>query len=105
VTYLVEGAFDAARQHYRAALAAEPDLFEASYGLAVLEQDAGRAAESLTAARQAATAASGDVERSAAATIATLVAPYAGEEKKSSPRGRGPARGVIRMKFRGGENP
>jgi tetratricopeptide (TPR) repeat protein len=108
-TYLVEGAFDAARQHYRAALAEEPDLFEASYGLAVLEQDAGNAAEALTAARAAATAARGDVARSAAATIVTLVGPYAGEE--SSPRGRGRGRGrgpspeVIRMKFRGGENP
>jgi hypothetical protein len=100
VTHLVEGAFDAARQNYKEALAVEPDLFEAWYGLAVLEQDAGRAAEALTAARQAATAASGDVERSAAETIATLVGPYAGEE--STPRR--PAREVIRMKMRGSEN-
>ena len=37
-------------KRYRAALAAEPDLFEALYGLAVLEQDAGRPAAALASA-------------------------------------------------------
>ena len=40
-TYLVEGDFDAARRYYRQALDVEPDLLEAHYCLAVLEQDAG----------------------------------------------------------------
>ena len=42
-TYLIEGDFDAARRHYQQALDAKPDLFEAHYCLAVLEQDAGHA--------------------------------------------------------------
>lgn len=42
-TYLVEGEFDQARAAYREAIANEPGLFEAHYGLAVLEQDAGNA--------------------------------------------------------------
>ena len=36
--------FESARKHYRSALEAKPDLFEALYCLAVLEQDAGDAA-------------------------------------------------------------
>ena len=38
----VESDFPAARAGYRAALAAEPDLFEAAYELAILEAEAGR---------------------------------------------------------------
>jgi tetratricopeptide (TPR) repeat protein len=77
VTYLVEGDFEAARRTYREALALDPKLFEALYGLAVLEQDAGRATEALEAASQAVANAPNDVAKTAAQNIATWVAPYA----------------------------
>jgi tetratricopeptide (TPR) repeat protein len=89
VTHLVEGDFDAARRQYQAALTADPGLFEARYGLAVLEQDAGRAAAALSEARQAVAVAPGDVARSAAEAIIRLVRPYAGEEEASPQRHRG----------------
>jgi tetratricopeptide (TPR) repeat protein len=76
-TYLVEGSFDLARQAYRSALDEDPNLFEARYGLAVLEQDAGRAPEALTEARKAVAQAPNDVARSAAQGIVALVTPYA----------------------------
>jgi tetratricopeptide (TPR) repeat protein len=77
VTYLVEGSFDDARRSYRDALALEPTLFEAHYGLAVLEQDAGRAAEALPSAAAAVEHAPNDVARASARAIATFVEPYA----------------------------
>ena len=43
-TYLAENNYESARKHYRLALEAKPDLFEALYCLAVLEADAGDAA-------------------------------------------------------------
>jgi tetratricopeptide (TPR) repeat protein len=85
-TYLVEGDIDTARRHYRAALSAAPDLFEAHYGLAVLEQDAGQAAAALGAARGALSSAPDDVSRSAAGAIANLVRPYAAEPREVAPR-------------------
>src|SRR5262249_27110514 len=39
-THLVEDDFDSARSAYNEALAADPNLFEALYGLAIVEQDA-----------------------------------------------------------------
>ncbi|MBV8610391.1 MAG: hypothetical protein JO034_23395 [Singulisphaera sp.] len=77
MTHLVEGSFDAARRSYRDARAADPDLFEVHYGLAVLEQDAGRAAEALAEARAAEARAPSDVARAAARAIAAFVEPYA----------------------------
>jgi tetratricopeptide (TPR) repeat protein len=77
LTHLVEGSFDAARNAYCDALALDPALFEAHYGLAVLEQDAGRAAEALASARQAAANAPNEVARNAAKAIAAFVSPYA----------------------------
>ncbi len=77
VTYLVEQAFEPARAAFRAAIATDPELFEAYYGLAVLEQDAGRAAEALTAARQAVKLAPNDTGRSQAQSVVTIVTPYA----------------------------
>lgn len=77
VTYLVEGKFEPARESYQAALAASPDLFEALYGLAVLELDAGRAPEALAAARKAVANAPDDVSRSAPQAIVSGVTPYA----------------------------
>jgi tetratricopeptide (TPR) repeat protein len=78
LTYLVEGSFDAARQAFREAMSGDPTLFEAAYGLAVLEADAGRAAESLAAARTALALAPNDIARSASRTLVDLTAPYAG---------------------------
>ena len=74
---LVEGDFEAARQSFTEAIAADPELFDAHYGLAILEQDAGRAAESLTAARKAVSIAPSDVARNAAQGIVATVTPYA----------------------------
>jgi tetratricopeptide (TPR) repeat protein len=89
VTHLVEGSFDAARKSYRDALALDPDLFEAHYGLATLEQDAGRAADALSEARLAVKQAPTDVARDAAQAIATFVEPYARSEvSKAAGRGQ-----------------
>ncbi len=44
-TYLAEGDFDRARKMYHEAIEASPKLFEAHYGLALLEQDSGNADE------------------------------------------------------------
>ncbi len=77
VTQLVQGDFESARTAYRSAIAANPELFEACYGLAVLEQDAGHAANALNAARRSAALAPTDVARSAAQGIVALVSPYA----------------------------
>jgi tetratricopeptide (TPR) repeat protein len=80
VTYLVEGDFDAARRAYQDALSAEPDLFEAHYALAVLERDAGRAAQALASATSAVEHAPTDVARTAATGLVTEVKPYAGPD-------------------------
>jgi tetratricopeptide (TPR) repeat protein len=77
VTHLAESAFDAARQSYRAALDSDPKLFEAQYGLALLEQDAGRADDALTAARKAVALAPNQEASRAARDIVATVTPYA----------------------------
>ena len=76
-TYLVEGDFDLARKTYREAIAADPNLFEAHYGLALIEQDTGHAPEALEAARLAEKAAPNDNARSAARLIGATAEPYA----------------------------
>ena len=76
-TYLVEGNFEAARRHYRQALEAKPDLFEANYCLAVLEQDAGDAQSAYDLARKAIRAAPDEADRSSARLIADGVARFA----------------------------
>jgi tetratricopeptide (TPR) repeat protein len=76
VTHLIEGDFEAARKSYREALAADPSLFEAHYGLAVLEQDDGHAAEALAEARLAEKSASNDHSREAARQVIGTVSPY-----------------------------
>ncbi len=75
-THLVEGDFEAARKSYREALAADPSLFEARFGLALLEQDDGHAPEALAQARLAEKAAAGDHSRQAARQIIEAVSPY-----------------------------
>ncbi|WP_406700376.1 tetratricopeptide repeat protein [Singulisphaera sp. Ch08] len=77
VTYLVEGSFDEARRLYQEAIQDDADLFEAHYGLAVLEQDAGRAFEALRHAQLAAKQAPNDVARSSAQIIVSETRPFA----------------------------
>jgi tetratricopeptide (TPR) repeat protein len=76
-TYLVEGDFATARRFLRQALEANPDLFEANYCLAVLEQDAGDAQSAYDLARAAAGAAPDEASRSAARAIAFSAAHFA----------------------------
>jgi tetratricopeptide (TPR) repeat protein len=76
-TYLAENDFESARKHYRLALAAKPDLFEALYCLAVLEQDAGNAATAFELAKKAVTSAPDEISRSAARLIASNVVRFA----------------------------
>ena len=81
-TYLAEAQLDAARKAYEQSIAAEPALFEARYGLAVLEQDAGRAAAAYENARAAMESApsDNDVARSTARAIASAVSRFARTE-------------------------
>ena len=74
---LVEGDFDAARRGYRDAVAADPSLFEAQYGLAVLEFDAGRAAEATAAADRAHALAPPGSGESASRALAEAARPFA----------------------------
>lgn len=76
VTHLCDLDFEAARNAYREALAIEPDLFEAHFGLAVLETDAGRADEAAEAARKAIEHAPAGPGSSQARVILGLVTPY-----------------------------
>ena len=79
VTYLAEGNFESARRSYQDALQVNPDLFEASYSLAVLEQDAGDASAAYHFAERAIAAAPNDLSRTAARTIANSVKAFARE--------------------------
>jgi tetratricopeptide (TPR) repeat protein len=81
VTYLVEDNFDSAREQYRKAIDLEPKLFEALFGLALLEHDAGRATESVSAADRAAQNAPAALAEETAAALAKSARPYA---KKAS---------------------
>ncbi len=77
MTYLVENDLRTARDIYRKVLVDEPTLFEAHYGLAVLERDSGHASEALAAARAALSSASSDAAKDAAEEIIRFVEPYA----------------------------
>jgi tetratricopeptide (TPR) repeat protein len=79
VCELVAGRFAEARALYQKALMAEPNLFEARYGLAVLEQDDGRAGAAYEQALSAVDCAPSDAARASARAIASAVGPYAGE--------------------------
>jgi tetratricopeptide (TPR) repeat protein len=76
-SHLAELDFEAARRDYHRALAAKPGLFEACYGLAVLEQDAGDATAALEMARKAEASAPDDHSREAAVSIARAVERFA----------------------------
>ena len=82
-TYLAEEDFDAAHRAYRRALDAKPGLFEACYGLAVLEQDAGDATAAFELAKKAVAAAPDDRSRQAAARIAAAVERFAAKSDGS----------------------
>lgn len=84
-TYFVEEEFDLARTSYQRALSQEPELFETLYGLALVEQDSGRAAEAFQSARRAQHGAPNEVAASAARMIADQAAGYI--EPASSPVG------------------
>ena len=75
-SYLVEEDFEAARKSYREAIAADAGSFEAHYGLAVLERDAGRALAAVDEARLAERLATTDHAREAARAIVAAAAPY-----------------------------
>jgi tetratricopeptide (TPR) repeat protein len=94
LTHLVEGDDNTARQLYRDAAASAPDLFEAHYGLAILEEDAGRAAAALAAALKAQETAPSDVARSAAGALVRLVRPYASDDAPRPERTRSDIRGI-----------
>jgi tetratricopeptide (TPR) repeat protein len=79
-TFLAEEQLDAARKAYDQALAAHPGLFEALYGLTVVEQDAGRASAAYEQALAAIESAPSDLARASARAIASVVGPYARRE-------------------------
>jgi tetratricopeptide (TPR) repeat protein len=66
---LADGDFDGARAAYISAIEANPKLFEALYGMAVLEADAGRAAEAWMAAWAADEVAPHDAAKTAVASL------------------------------------
>lgn len=70
---LVEGRFDEARALYQKAIEQDPDLFEARYGLAIVEQDDGRAGAAYEQALAAVECAPDEVARSSARAIAAAV--------------------------------
>jgi tetratricopeptide (TPR) repeat protein len=76
-SYLAENDFESARKHYRLALDAKTDLFEAIYCLAVLERDAGEAAPAFELAKKAVASAPNEASRSAARSIASSTIRFA----------------------------
>jgi len=76
IAALVEGDFDESRRQFEEAIRLDPNLFEARYGLAVLEQDAGHAQAALREASKAARVAPNDVARNAASLIASETEGY-----------------------------
>ncbi len=76
---LAEGRFAEARALYQKAIEREPDLFEARYGLAVLEQDDGRAGAAYEQALSAVECAPSDAARVSARAVASAVGRFARE--------------------------
>src|SRR5262249_27834993 len=73
----IEGAFEKARSLYQDAIRQDTELFEARYGLAVLEEDAGRAPDAHAEALKAVRIAPSDMDRAAAQLIVNETAPFA----------------------------
>jgi tetratricopeptide (TPR) repeat protein len=81
---LILGDYEAARLHFLEALKIEPKLFEAHYGLAVLERDAGDADAAVISARRALEFAPNDVAKRAAKGILEIAAPFASSVRSKS---------------------
>jgi tetratricopeptide (TPR) repeat protein len=77
MTYLVTDEPAEAARHFEQATQLEPNLFEAWYGLALAEQDLGRADAAVRAAARAVETAPTDIARSAARTVQRLAEPFA----------------------------
>jgi len=75
---VMEGRFGQARTLYQKAVDQDPQLFEARYGLAIVEQDDGRADAAYEQALAAVECAPDDVARSSARAIAAAVSRFAG---------------------------
>ena len=69
--------FTAAREAYQAAIRLDPKLFEALYGLAVLDSDLGRAKEALESLQAAERVVPHPAAGSALDRLRAMVAPYA----------------------------
>lgn len=76
-SYYAEDDLDAARDAYQLALDADPRSFDAHFGLALVEHDAGRAPDALSAAREALGLAPDEPSRAASQAIIRQVEPYA----------------------------
>ena len=75
-SYLAEEDFASARRNYAAAIASDPSLFEAHYGLARVEQASGHADQAVAAAERAEATAPTDRSRTLSHAIVTEVSPY-----------------------------
>ena len=84
-TYMVEDDLDAARRNYATAIAADPKLFEAHFGLAQVEQAAGHANAAVAAARDAERTAPDAHRKAAARAIITEAAPYQQPQRAPGP--------------------
>ena len=80
-SYLTEEDFVSARRSYAGAIASDPSLFEAHYGLARLEQASGYAGPAVVAAERAEACAPNDRSRALARAIVTEVSPYQRESR------------------------
>ncbi|WP_169975971.1 tetratricopeptide repeat protein [Tautonia rosea] len=77
-TFYAVDDLDTARDAYRQALIEDPELFDAHFGLMLVEFDAGRADLALEAARNALGRAPDDAAKAAVEAIIRRVEPYAG---------------------------
>lgn len=81
---VMEGRFNQARTLYQKAVEQDPELFEARYGLAIVEQDDGHAAAAYEQALAAVERAPDDVSRASARAIAAGVSRFAGAAEARS---------------------
>jgi hypothetical protein len=84
VCELAEGRLAEARRLYQQAIEKEPQLFEARYGLAVVEQDDGRAGAAYEQALAAGECAPDAASRASARAIASAVGRYARDGEAAS---------------------
>ncbi len=86
MTYLVEGNLESARKSFDEAVDRDPGLFEAHFGLATLEQGAGRADAAVASARLAEQYAPNDRCRKLAGQIIAEASPYSRGSIRLGPR-------------------